>query len=23
DGHVKFEIKGAFGRQYVSIVPAA
>ena len=23
DGHVKFQIKGAFGRQYVSIVPVA
>ena len=23
DGHVKFEVKGAFGRQYVSIIPAA
>ena len=23
DGHVKFEVKGAFGRQYVSIVPVA
>ena len=23
DGTVKFEIKGAFGRQYVSIIPAA
>ncbi len=23
DGIVKFEIKGAFGRQYVSIIPAA
>ncbi len=22
DGQVKFEIKGAFGRQYVSIIPA-
>ena len=22
DGRVKFEVKGAFGRQYVSIVPA-
>ena len=22
DGHVKFEVKGAFGRQYVSIIPA-
>jgi large subunit ribosomal protein L27 len=23
DGTVKFEVKGAFGRQYVSIIPAA
>ncbi|ACE83451.1 50S ribosomal protein L27 [Cellvibrio japonicus] len=22
DGRVKFEVKGAFGRQYVSIIPA-